>query len=845
MEFEYIEYGGSLIRGIKRDPKNIYVFSDYLLKNSQQKDAEKERNIFEPDPLYLTMDELKGMIFETDRVVLSEAKRFVDFYKVMEKDLEEINIKSYFESIEFADKFFKFYREKNRAMCQTKIELEMWQEEFFQILEKFKEKYEKYLDEKKYIPKDWLENEKNIDFSLLEGYEKIVFVDIVSFSTLEKYIVRKLDEKFQVVIRLQMDPESFDESSLELKEIKLPKEQKVKIRRLEVASELELAGNLLTILKETEEHINVFSPEADKNRYFKIFPQNFMQDGLAVLNDTKFFKFLETQNNLLLAMDFRGRKVKIPIDIFLDGISTIEFKEYYGVGKEEIDYLYTSMDFGNKYVDSESNEIIDKIYKDLIRVQNLKEMKEFIEYFNELLENPIFKEKEFIDFHEKLQEYMGYAKSTEVMLKVDELKECFKNGGEILKFLLQYFNNVEIKRLQNTENKVLIKNLDECRVLPAKGSIFINTSSSYLPKIKRDELYLTEKQKRENGFKYYEKERREEKYRFYQALLKNRYNLFIYIKNDIENISPLLTEVISSYEVKEYEKKVTEFDILNSFKNLSSEEIEKFNEKELLKEVEDYPNGSLSIGPYDYNILSTCEFRFYLEKIAKLNKGKKESSKELSAKFLGIYIHEIYEKLTDKMWKKILNSSDYSLDESEIYALLNDSLNRNEKKIPQYLREYFKMILIPRFAKNIIYFYKKLEDRYKGQKLTRVESEKKASTENPFFKGKINLFLKGVVDLIIEGEGINHIIDFKTGKKADNQLDFYSIMLFGDERNSQKSIYNAFDGKLEDQKEIKLTIEKLREDIQNFFVLKPYYDKSSKKSGCLYCEYEKICRRDQ
>lgn len=48
------------------------MFSDYPLKNSQRK--ESKRNIFEPDPLYLTIDEFKGVAFSTDKIILSEAK---------------------------------------------------------------------------------------------------------------------------------------------------------------------------------------------------------------------------------------------------------------------------------------------------------------------------------------------------------------------------------------------------------------------------------------------------------------------------------------------------------------------------------------------------------------------------------------------------------------------------------------------------------------------------------------------------------------------------------------------------------------------------------------------------
>ncbi|MGL5567736.1 MAG: PD-(D/E)XK nuclease family protein, partial [Cetobacterium sp.] len=168
MKFEYISYGGSLIQGLKKDPSVVYVFSDYPLKNSQRK--ESKRNIFEPDPLYLTIDEFKGVAFSTDKIILSEAKRFVSLYNYMKKEFAEININNYFESIEFSDKFFKYYTELNRSLCEKDIELEEWQKKYFEIFHRFKDKYEVYLTERNYIPKDWVEDIKYLDLTIFKKY---------------------------------------------------------------------------------------------------------------------------------------------------------------------------------------------------------------------------------------------------------------------------------------------------------------------------------------------------------------------------------------------------------------------------------------------------------------------------------------------------------------------------------------------------------------------------------------------------------------------------------------------------------------------------------------------------
>ena len=509
-----------------------------------------------------------------------------------------------------------------------------------------------------------------------------------------------------------------------------------------------------------------------------------------------------------------------------------------------MEYIYNQIDWDYKYIGTESNEKISEIYTDIVKVSKIENIDKFITYFNELLSLDMFREKIYVDFYDKLQEYMGYAKTTEIMLKEREIKSCFRNGGDILKFLLQYFNDVEIIRNDNSEGKYLIKPMENCKVTPSRESIFINISTKYLPRVKRDSLYLTEKQKKENGFTYYEKERKEERYRFYQALLKNRYNTVIYIKNENsgEGVSPIFSEVLSRYSISKLEKTVYSEDILERLMAFKSNEIGEFIQKDLKKDRDDFKNRELSIGPYDYDTLTRCEYRFYLDKVCGLSYFEKEDSLGLSLKFLGTYIHEVFEKLTDKMWKKILNISDYSVTNEEVEELLYKSFYANRKRVPVYLDNYFIQILIPRFTKNIVKFYKEIENLYIEKKVKRIESEKNSRKE-PFLKGDVEVTLSGRVDLVIETTTNNHIIDFKTGSKIDNQLDFYTIMLYGDENAAQKSIYNAFEGSIENQEKAKLTREALKERLIEFFKSGSYF-LSEKKSGCLYCEYGDICRRE-
>ena len=840
MKFKYIDYGENLVQNIKKDPSIIYVFSDYSLKNNQKKESKKD--IFEPDSIYLTLEEFKDRIFKTDKTILNEAKRLLTFYNVMKKEFKTIKINHYFESIEFSNSFFTYYTELNRALCKNISELEPWQKKQFDIFEKFKIKYQEYLDGKNYLPKEWLEDIEYLDISEFNRYKKIVFVDIVNFSPLDKYIIKKLNESCEIEIIIQGERESFDEEKLELKEIVLPKEQKVKISYMEVQDEIELVGNLLDITRRKSSNLNIFSPEAKTNTYSKIFPNSFMRANFSTINDTKFFKFLETQNNLVLSIEPRLKNL-IPISDFLEGIKKVEMIEYYNISKEDIEYIYQKIKNDYKYIGVEENETITKIYEDILKISQAKSMDFFIDYFNEILNLHIFIEDIYVDFYEKLQEYLGYAKTTEIMFEEKELKSCFKNGGEILKFLLQYLNGVEIVLNESSEGKILIKPIENCKVLNAVESIFINTSNKYLPKKIKNNLFLTEKQKKENGFMHYEKERREEKYRFYQALLKNSFNTLIYIKNSNtgEGISPILSEVKSKYELLKLEKKEMADDILEEICHLKSENIKFEKEKELKKHSEDFFDNELKIGPYDFNMMSSCEYRFYLNKICKLDIFESEEDIAISAKFLGNFVHKIFEKVTRKIWQNSRNSVHIGISFSEVEDIAIQLFKSNRKKFPVYLDNYFLEILIPKLVKNILKFYDTIEEDASNS-FKAIESEKIVGKEF-FLTSNFKVILSGRIDLFLKTEQDSYVIDFKTGKTTDNQLDFYSIALYDESDATRKIFYNAFEGESKEQEKIVLTKEQLKEKLEDFFITEDY-SLSKSKSACSYCNYSKICRRD-
>ncbi|MGL6100893.1 MAG: PD-(D/E)XK nuclease family protein, partial [Fusobacteriaceae bacterium] len=193
----------------------------------------------------------------------------------------------------------------------------------------------------------------------------------------------------------------------------------------------------------------------------------------------------------------------------------------------------------------------------------------------------------------------------------------------------------------------------------------------------------------------------------------------------------------------------------------------------------------------------------------------------------------------------IKERGDFSMSYDFIRENLLSNFRENRYKIPIHLDSYFKEILIENIVVNISEFYRLLEFKYSNIKIDRFQPEKSGTDRKPFFSGAIDVYLSGRVDLLIESGLGNCIIDYKTGKKNDRQLDFYAIMLYGSQEKAEKGIFNVISGKTEwyDEEKRVLTTDEMRDTVKNF-VSDKTYQLAEKTSVCTYCSYINICRKE-
>ena len=882
INFRYIGYGTSFIAeysGKNNQKKDyLYIFNDNRMKSIFSK--KMRWNFFNAQPTLLTFNELKEQIFYTDKVILKEAKRILAFYTSIPKDIkEELGIKSYYDVIDFANDFFDYYREIKINKVDKVENVQNWQEKYFLHFEKIKESFDKLLEKYNYIPSDWIEDLQYYKKDFFGRFNKIIFVDIVEFEKVYRDIIVDLGEEKEVEIALQMEKCSFDEENLKFKETILPETSPSNIFIYQSKDELEESMSLIYLLKEKAKKGEFYSPAPENSEFFNLFPFYFGKSQAVTMNDTKLYAFLNVQLNLLLNMEERLGETYNLLE-FEKAFENKAFKEYYSLTEEDIRlikkissnfYQYISLDILHsnevQYLIGEDigfTKKLEKIFKDFSSILKLKSVDELYNYFKNEISLDKFIQKEYGDVFEKFFEIFGIMKENENMSIHKSFKSYFDGnlGIALLKLTIQYMKDIAVTSNEKVDSeRVIIKNIESALYANetkhlfrdqgrfSKTNFFIDITSDLMPGNIKDNLIFTEKQRKELNLTTKEEKREIKKYRFFQMIFTNRNSVIFTKKNEDKgiDISPFIDELCIKYDLKinsapiELNKSI---EILK--KSIPSSVIGnlEFKKGEFSKEESDFKDNRLNIGAYDYDNLVKCPLKFYFQKLAQLIPEKDSEVDYLNKQFLGTMVHKILENIVRDIWKDVLSKGIYEIDREIIVEAINREIKNNRSKILVQMDIYLQEILIPLLSENIEIFFKKLASKYRNINIRRFQGEKDAGKNTPFIQDKIDVYLRGKADLVIESDMGNEIIDYKTGGAQEAQLDYYSIILFGDETKAEKTIFNVIKGDMKAPDKVELTKEGLKENILEFLD-NPFYIRNEKKNICENnghsCEYINIC----
>lgn len=874
MNIEYFPYKKNFLKKLKSDEKTIIVFNDYFLKNSYIKNRTK--NLLEPEGILLTMEEFDKFIFKTKKLILTEAKRFITLYKTLdEKYKKNLKINNYFDIIDFGNEFFKYYREKNRNLINNFKNIQKWQSSYIETFDNIKKNYDDFLRRKNFIPIDWIESYENFNIGALKNYKKIIFVDVFDFSKLHKKILMELEEKLEIEIYLQCNEEDYNEEELKLNKVSLKGVDKNNIKIYEISEDIEVILNLIYLHKNKDSIFDIFVPSIEKNRFHKVFPKYFKNKKLKVLDESDLYEFMNKQCNLLNS--FEEKKSKgLKIESLNECLENEIFCRIYKINKKIANYYRILMEKEYRYLNKNilnSEEIMwlfknepqeevgifingfNNIYDDLIEISSYTKIEEIYKYFKKLgLER--FQEYKYLDLMEKFYEVLENVKSSERLLGSNGFKTLFTEniGASIYRLLIKYLEGIEIREVEKekSENMIgIIKELSDARLNFGKESYYLDITNELLPGLTNNTFIFSEKQMEENNFQTKEEKMNIIKQRFIQGIFNSK-KVFIFTKKNGEKgieRSIFLEELILENKLSIEEKLFSQDDIKNILEKSLYKKRNFFIKRDtfnLEKNIKNIKDNKIILGAYDILMLSSCEYKYFLNKMINIEK-EEETSYGASLKLIGITVHKVFEQIGKKMRIQIEKDSDFSLDESLVDKYIQRAKDNNKMKVPAYLDIYLEKIIYPFIKSSIVKFYEILEKKYSKLKINKFYSEKEKYYLSDYCEGLKNypeILINGRIDLVIESSLGNTLVDYKTGGKQNEQLDIYSIIMYEGEKKVEKMVYNVFKLEEELQEKNGLSKEKLNKIFLKFVEGK-YYTRTEKKSMCSGCNYSRICRREE
>lgn len=857
MNFKYVDFSENLKNYIVDSEDTIYIFESNSAKKTYM--PQRAMDIFAKNSFYLTMSEFREKLFVTDRFVLKEEKRTLLFYEALSEKIKKAhNIKSYYDIIDYGENFLSFYRELREYRVEDLKKLEPWQKERYDELEEIKNSYENLLDKYYYITPDRVFSMENMNDRIFRAYSKIVFVNIINFTPFEREFIKKLEKTYEIDIFLQMLKGDFDEEKMTFVELSLPEKLDREVEVVEVSEE-----NLqfIDFYSKIDEESYLLSCNFDHITYDKLLNKNLIKKNEDVfLSETNLFKFINIIHEVLAEKVQNVSYSLYKTSTFLGAFESILFRDYFSFSSIDYDiFMSCIVDENIKYINPKEmektfgeeraeflekfNKVVDFLEK-LSACETIKALVEFLGNMEEF-DYTYFDQEKYKDLIPKYFEVLSEMQSIEMLQYKPLWNSYFENiNSSLLMLLLKYMRHKRCSEI--FESRYKISHYDNFAQVD-KNIFILDTNNMTLPGREGQSFLLSDNQKKENGLFCFDKDKEIKRYNFFRNIFLNKKTVIYSIKNEDKNIdaSTFVDELVNTYKV-EVVKSFYERGNFSSFvlSVLEGEEGEvvKLSEDKLYKDNKSLTvnESSFVLSSYAFEGLLSCPYRFYLEYILRLNKHNREVKYKMDSRIIGIVVHEVLERLGNEKRKEILKG-DYFVSQDRIKAILKSVLRDKQDYIPKNYENYYEKVMFPIFIRGMEVFYEKLYAKVGEINLTSF-SQEKSKREKLFSKGDIDVELSGRGDLVLEGEGVRALFDYKTGGGSFNQLYFYSILYYGDESAAEKYIYNVWESELlEDDKKNVITKEDMIDSI-SAFLGEEIFRRTEKKENCRNCIYKDICR---
>ena len=845
-------------------------------------------DIFDSQPLFMTVNEFKGNLFLSDKITLKEEKQVIAFYKALSYNhRKRLKVEGYYDVIDIAANFFNFFKLLNEHRIDNIEGLKEWQKGIYELFIGIKENYLELLDKRGYTDPTFIAVDENFDTSVFREYKDITIYNKMYFSSKEKWIIERLEAAgYNFTLKLQISKGDFDEEKLQLKKVSYVKtDKKIVVYRAEdeFTTLLKVLETVNT-LEDKSERYSIYDGNDDNYKY-----NNFFNESVT-LSDIPLFSLVEAMHILISGVvlekmtskptrEFLEENLLISVGTLVEVIQNKNFNKKYQLTRQDIEKIKDIAGDGYKYItyshlkrlsenigDSETRwglsfteeqaKPILEIISDIIKwhlFDNVKSWCKELSFSKEvMLEFTTTGSKESDKYFEALSE-------VEIIEELDLIEDItFKDelGEDYSKKDWSYFfgNNVSegllrlimkyhrFKEVASSRHKLNKSNLEDITTISEKNRIFMNISDIFVPKGADSLFLLTETQRKDLGIKNSDDIRLLEKYNLLRAIMTSENTVIIGIENQGQNssLSPFIEEILGndsdvasnrlSLDMESYERLIKEtIDEKDGLEITGNDEIS-LDIKEILEKK--------NISAYMCGELFNCRYKMYLRYIKNVGNEEVEVEDGLTRREYGNLAHAIFEEVLLKYV-----TTNYSpleggdIDEKKIVDIIERLVKEPTRKLklPILNDRYYKEILYINLASSVRQFFKDISILLRGAKVEKIYVEKSETRE--IVDG---LYQNARADLIIVAAGEKHIIDFKTGGKNDRQLDYYGILYTGEADGAKKYVYNIDKTALEHENEkIKMSRIELEDEVKNLLNSKFYDRKIS--SSCNRCEYTNIC----
>ena len=746
VQFVHIPFTQNLIHALlkKGSDNALYIFPTKAGKRAAIREFQNHWNF--QNIQFLTMEELKELLIESNEPILKEEKRSLAFYaSLTAADKQFFKINNYFQAIEPALHFFELWEEFNEELLDDinhnrlkngNADMLSWQQDVYDKLKDIKENYREFIQRHGFSDNIFLSNIHHFKFNHFSSFQSIHFINQFYYTALERKIIHNFAENgVTTVLYYQLPPGFVDPDTLAIKPFTirdLGRGRTEQINIIECKNEFTMLCGLLEQVHEQKVHSVVnFSPSRTPYSRF-LSPQYFNLGTSKSLIDTSIFQFLQTLHNLLkdILYEPSRRLLLVPIQSMLDAILNPHFSAYLIEDETEphqfvVDYLYDLIGQEYKFIDIEGTFFHARQRKDA--VIHLQHVLKFIHSFLNINSIGSFVDK--IDVKEGIRvdavlteqekkatnlreifyrvladfarlEQIGLIENWHTLFTHTSLSTRTQTPAGLLRLFLDYLKSrsIQYSMIPADSPRVDFIDLQDTRNIYYKNVAIMNVIEKEIPHSRQTPFLFTERQRQLLGLKTYEDIKLREKYYFMRLVQTSPYVSLLTQKNIEQNIelSSFVEEIrlyfsknkINMSRISEKNYAVFYKALLHSKTDYHISEAGP-NTSEFytipLQLERDFPQNCITLSYYSLVYLFGNAFTYYLKKVIRMEEKSKNVSTDYSPLLIGNIVHDCL----NHIWKDMLDQYQIGAVEIDFTQIPDDLLDKALNRILRADRFYY------------------------------------------------------------------------------------------------------------------------------------------------------------